>query len=253
MSTHVRVRHSLPALFALALPLAHAGPPTTAQTRAELVRLSQQLMDALPAGDAGVWRRILADDALIVDEFGRRQDKAGIVKDIHAFPPGISGSIEIRDAQLRLHGDTAVLLGEDYEQETVFGQKLVVRYRFANTFVRRDGAWKLLAAMDVTLPTPPPSLTVADLPVADYPGVYRYGPGRAFTVALDAGRLSYTTRDGGKRTPLDAVARDVFMDGGEERNLLIFRRDEAGRVRELIERRKFNDLHLTREEPGAAH
>ena len=37
---------------------------------AELVRLTQELMDAIPAGNADVWRRILTDDAMLVDEFG---------------------------------------------------------------------------------------------------------------------------------------------------------------------------------------
>jgi len=39
----------------------------------------------------------------------------------------------------------------------------------------------------------------------------------------------------------------VFMGSDDERNLLIFRRDAGGKVVELIERRKFNDLHLRRE------
>jgi hypothetical protein len=37
------------------------------------------------------------------------------------------------------------------------------------------------------------------------------------------------------------------MGGDDEKNLLIFRRDASGRVVELIERRKFNDLRLKRE------
>ena len=38
------------------------------------------------------------------------------------------------------------------------------------------------------------------------------------------------------------------MTGGDERNVAIFRRDASGRVVELIERRKFNDLHLKRDD-----
>jgi hypothetical protein len=38
------------------------------------------------------------------------------------------------------------------------------------------------------------------------------------------------------------------MSGGDERNLVIFRRDASGHVDELIERRKFNDLHMKRDE-----
>ena len=218
-----------------------------AATRAELVRLTQELMDAIPLGKAEVWQRVLAEDALIVDEFGRRQGKAEAVAGIHAFPQGFSGSIEIRTPELRLAGDTAVLDGEMYERESVFDQRLVVRYVFSNTFVRRNGAWKLLAATDVTLPTPPPKLDVAGLPLAGYAGVYRYGPGRAYTLARDGDALYYTRKPGGAHTGLQAIARDVFMDEGDEKNLLVFRRDASGHVVELIERRKFNDLHLRRE------
>lgn len=235
------------ALSLLVLPVAAIERPDPAP----FVHLTQALMDAIPLGKAEVWQRILADDAIVIDEFGRRQDKAEAVRSIHAFPPGFSGSIEIRDPELRIHGDTAVLSGEFFERESVFDQKLLVRYIFSNTFVRRDGDWKLLASIDVTLPTVPPALDVRDLHVDDYPGTYRYGPERAFTVAVDAGKLFYTTKAGGRRIALDAVAKDVFMDGGDEKNLLVFRRDGSGHVRELIQRRKFNDLHLARVEPAS--
>jgi hypothetical protein len=239
----------LAAGLALAPSFAATAADADARVRDELVRLTQSLMDAIPAGKADVWRRTLADDALVIDEFGRRQDKQAIVDGIHPFPQGLSGSIEIREPTLRLHGDTAVLGGEMFEREDVFGQSLVVRYIFSNTFVRRDGAWKLLAAIDVTLPTAPPALAVDGLVPRDYVGRYGYGPRRAYEVALDDGRLYFTTRAGGTRTPLEAVAKDVFMDGGDERNLIVFRRDAAGVVSELIERRKFNDLRMKRESP----
>jgi len=99
----------------------------------------------------------------------------------------------------------------------------------------------------VTVPTQPPLLTVADLHFGDYTGVYRWGPDRAHTVSILGIRLVYTTRAGGAPTLLDPIARDVFMDAGDERNLYIFRRGADGRVTELLERRKFNDLRMTRE------
>jgi len=242
----VNALHRLASTLLLLL-LATGASASSQPTRDELVKLTQALMDAIPPGKADVWQRTLADDAIIIDEFGRRQDKKEAVEAIHPMPQGFSGSIEIRDPQLRAVGDTAVLSGEMYERESVFDQHLVVRYIFSNTFVRRDGRWQLLAAMDVTLPTRPPPLAVGDLRLADYPGSYRYGPGRAYAVAVDGEHLSYTTRAGGKVTPLDAVAKDVFMDGGDERNLIVFRRDANGAVDALIERRKFNDLRMVRE------
>jgi hypothetical protein len=243
-----RLRCAIVSLL-VAAASAHSAPAQ--QTRADLVKLTQALMDAIPLGKADVWQRVLADDAVLIDEFGRREDKKEAVAGIHAFPSGFSGSIEIRDAQLRMAGDAAVLNGEMYERERVFGQNLVVRYMFSNTFVRRHDTWQLLAATDVTLPTPPPALSVRDLRLGDYPGAYRYGPGRAFDVGSENGHLFYTTKAGGQRTALEAVAKDVFMDDGDEKNLLIFRRDAQGRVDELIERRKFNDLHMSRVEPDA--
>jgi Domain of unknown function (DUF4440) len=243
------LRFAIPAFaftsLVAALP-AQAG--NDADVQAQLVTLTQALMDALVPGDADVWRRILADDAIIVDEFGRIQNKADAVASIHKFPEGLSGSIEIRAPKSSVHGDTAVLQGEMYERETVFGQQLVVRYIFSNTFVRERGAWKLIAATDVTLPTEPPPLTVADLTISDYPGSYSFGPGRAFSVAIAEGKLYYTTKAGGTHTALDPIAKDVFMSGGDERNLVIFRRNASGHVDELIERRKFNDLHMKRDD-----
>lgn len=230
----------------LALTPAPAAEASAA-TQEQIVAITQQLMDALVPGKAEVWQRLLADDAMVTDEFGRRQTKKTAVEGIKPLPAGFSGKIEIRDPHVHVYGDTAVLDAEEYETETVFGQRLVVRYLAMNTYVRRGGAWKVVAMMDVTLPTPPPALAVRDLKLEDYPGTYRYGPDRAWVFALEDGKLVYRTKAGRAPVSVDAIAMDVFMGGDDERNILVFRRDDAGRIVELIERRKFNDLRLKRE------
>jgi hypothetical protein len=235
----------VPVLFVSPACADEAPPPL----RQEIVALTQELMDALVPGKTQVWQRILADDVLITDEFGRRQTKKEAVDSVHPFPAGISGSIEIRDPHVRVYGDTAVIDCEQYETETFFGQKFVVRYLATATYVRRKGAWKLVAFQDLTLPTPPPTLPVRDLRLADYPGTYRYTAERAFSVDLAGDRLMLRTRAGAPAHALDAVAKDVFMGSDDERNLLIFRRDDAGKINGLIERRKFNDLQMTRDAP----
>lgn len=209
--------------------------------------MTQELMDALVPGKADVWQRYLADDAMVTDEFGRRQTKKEAVESMHPLPEGFSGSIELRDARVHVYGDTAVLDCEEYETETVFGQKLVVRYLTMNTYVRRDGAWKVVAMQDVTLPTPPPKLDVRGLTLSDYAGTYRYAPDRAWIVDVADGKLQWRTKAGRPANALDPIAKDVFMGGDDEKNLMIFRRDDKGRVVELIEQRKFNDLHLKRD------
>ena len=231
--------------------LAVVGPALAdeapAPVQKEIVAITQELMDALVPGKADVWQRLLLADAMITDEFGRRQTKQEIVDGIHPFPQGLSGSIEIRDPHVHVYGDAAVLDCEEYEQETVFGQKFVVRYIAMNTYVRRDGQWKVAAMLDVTLPTPPPALSVHGLRLDDYAGTYRYGPERAWVFAVENGKLVYRTKAGRPAIAVAAMARDVFMGGDDEKNILIFQRDEAGKIVELIERRKFNDLHLQRD------
>jgi hypothetical protein len=99
------------------------------------------------------------------------------------------------------------------------------------------------------LPTEPPKLAVADLPLGDYEGNYRYAPERTWKVSSVQGELRMTTRPGAKPNLLQPIARDVFMGSDDERNLFIFRRGADGKVNALIERRKFNDLRLDRVPP----
>ena len=212
----------------------------------ELLRITQSLVDALPTGNKDAWEKALVDDAVIIDEFGRIAHKADTVASIHAFPKGLSGSIELRDPHVQQYGDTAILQVEEYERETVFGQPLVVRYQSLLTFVKQAGAWKLAGYEDVTLPTEPPKLAVAGVAPGDYEGSYRYAPERTWKVSSEQGELRIVTRPGAQPNTLQPIGKDVFMGSDDERNLFIFRRGADGKVNALIERRKFNDLRLER-------
>lgn len=248
---HMRSLGLLLALAALGSAWSARAAEASKAVRDELLQITQALDDAIPKGDKAVWQNALTDDAFIVDEFGRIAHKADTVASIRPFPTGFSGSIELRDAHAQQYGDTAILQVEEYERETVFGQNFVVRYEGLLTFVNQAGAWKLAGYEDVTLPTAPPKLAVADVARGDYVGTYRYAPKRAWTVSDNNGVLSYVTKPGGPANVLEPIAKDVFMGSDDERNLLIFRRDAQGKVNAIIERRKFNDLSLARDTASA--
>jgi hypothetical protein len=238
---------SLLAIVASAMaPALHADEAPVA-LRDELVQINQKLMDALPTGEKAAWEHSVTDDAVIIDEFGRVAGKADTIASLHAFPAGITGSIEMRDPHAWQHGDSALLSVEEYERETYFGQSFVVRYRALVTFVKQSGEWKMAGSEDVTIPTEPPKLNVAGLVLGDYVGTYRYAPGRAWTISIDHGVLGFRTKAGGAVNALQPVAKDVFMGSDDERNLLVFQRDANGKITALIERRKFNDLRLNKE------
>ncbi|WP_168170837.1 nuclear transport factor 2 family protein [Rhodanobacter sp. C01] len=245
MRTHWLVS-ALACLTALQVPTLDAAEAPTV-LRDQLVAITQAWVDAIPLGKQDVWQRTLADDAVLIDEFGRIQHKKDAVASLQPFPAGFSGSIELRDPHVQQYGDTALLRVEEYERESIFNQKFVVRYQSLLTFIRQAGTWKLAGYADVTIPTPPPKLTVGGLALDDYTGSYRYGPDRAWSVSVKDGVLGYVTKAGRPFNRIEPIARDVFMGTDDERNLLIFRRDAAGHVTELVERRKFNDLHLARE------
>jgi len=239
----------LPVLLTVGAFPGEAGVPPT-ESAPRIIALAQELMDAIVSGDGRVWERILHQDATVVDEFGRRQNKAEAIQALSPLPAGFSASIDVRRPRVHLQGATAMIEFEAYEREKVFDQQLVVRYHFMATFLREDQTWKLFAMQNLTLPDDPPTLPVRDLRLDDYPGTYRYGPGRAFTIRRKGSRLFFATRPGGPEWPLNPVAMDVFFDMGEEKNLLIFQRDGSGKVCRLVQRRKFNDLAMTRLEAG---
>lgn len=242
------VAASFVAFATLIAPLAALRATTAPHAlRDELVSLTQAWVDAIPTGRKDVWRRSLADDAVLIDEFGRVQDKREAIAALSPFPTEISGSIELRRPQLRVFGDTALLQVEEYEREAFFGQHFVVRYQALLTFVKRDRRWRVAGYEDVTIPTAPPRLQVAGLQPQDYVGSYRFAPAHAWTFSVRNHVLGYVTGPGRPFKAVDPIARDVFMGTDDERNLLIFRRDAAGHVTALIERRKFNDLELKRD------
>jgi hypothetical protein len=239
-----------PALCALSLltlcTTASAADAPTSLTR-ELLASTQARVDAIPKGDKITWQRLLADDAVLIDEFGRVTNKADTIASLHPFPEGFSGSIELRDPHVIQHENTALLQVEEYEQESAFGQKLTVRYKALLTYVKQGSDWKVVGYADVTLPTEPPRLAVKNVHNDDYTGTYRYAPTRAWTVVNTDGELSYSTRAGGTANVLQPLGGDIFMGSDDERNLLLFRRGADGKVNEVIERRKFNDLTLLRD------
>src|SRR5262245_39861734 len=96
----------------LSFGVAAAGCGTSRQpgiTHDELVRRTQEIMDAVAPGNAEPWKKYFAEDGMYFDEKGRFMDKAGLLKDVSPLPNGYSGTIKVVSPKSRILSDTAVL------------------------------------------------------------------------------------------------------------------------------------------------
>ena len=217
---------------------AAAASPAVA---AELKRATQELMDAVAPGNWAVWEKHLDDSVLFTAEDGRTLGKEQLREEFKPLPPGYSGSIRLESAEVRQYGDTAVVSHEELEHEDVFGQKLVSRYRVTDTWIRRDGRWRLVASQAHVRLQDPAAVRVDPKVLDGYVGRYDLSPSVAFTVTREGDRL-FGQRTGRARQSLLAETETVFFTPGAPRTRRIFERDATGRVVRMVDRRDGRDL-----------
>lgn len=209
-------------------------------TQEELVHNTQELMDAVTAGNQAPFKKYYADDVLFSDEKGRNMDKAALVKDITPLPAGYSGTIKVVKPQSRIVGDTAILSYDLDETETVFGQKMTARYHEIDTWMQRGGKWQIIATQVHRYYEDPAQGKADTSKFPNYIGTYQLSPERTLTISAENGHL-YEQRKGRERQELIPEASDIFFIKGVEGRTL-FGTDDEGKVVSLIDRRNNEDI-----------
>jgi hypothetical protein len=231
-------------LLAAAVFAAPSGPPasTPASETDEQVlkRLVRERLAAVARGDWSVWDRQLSERVVYAAEDGRVYTKSELKEDFRPLPPGYSGTLEPASFVVHVHGDAAVVSHEDLEHEVIHGQKLTVRYRTTDTFVRTQGTWLLVASQVLALADDPPALVVPAAVLEQYAGRYQLAPEVIATVSLEGDRLTYE-RSGRPRIELLPELDGVFFVRGQ-RGRKIFARDAQGRVDRILDRRDGHDV-----------
>jgi hypothetical protein len=167
--------------------------------REELVRRTQELYDAIVPGNKAPWQKYFADDCIFSDEKGRVLDKSKLIADITPVPAGYSGTIKIDNVQSRIINDTAVLSYDANEAETIFGQNLKARYHVTDTWLRRNGEWKIVASQAHRYYEDPAVGKADPKKFVDFTGTYELAPGQTRTVTAEANRL-FVERKGKRRS-----------------------------------------------------
>lgn len=238
MRLEIRIRGLLIAGAVLAATTAFSAP--RAITKTELVRRTQELMDAVAPGNPAPFRKYFADDCLMFDEKGRSMDKAKLVADVQPLPKGYSGSIRVKNAASRIHGDTAILSYDMDETETIFGQVLTARYHSTDTWMYRKGRWQIIASQVLRYYEDPAAGKSDPQRLADLAGTYELAPGVTMAVTVEDGRL-YAQRTGRAREELVPEGGEIFFRRGVEGRRL-FHVGENGKVDALIDRRNNEDV-----------
>ena len=208
-------------------------------TEQDLVRRTQELYDSVVSGNQEPWKKYFADDCTFSDEKGRTFDKTKLVADITPLPKGYSGTIKIESVISRIIGDTAVLSYEANETETIFGQELHARYHITDTWLRRDGEWKIIASQAHRYYEDPAIGKADEKRFPGYVGVYELAPSQTRTVTAENGKL-FVERNG-KKEELLPESSDLFFRKGVEGRIL-FHSGENGKVDRLIDRRNNEDV-----------
>jgi hypothetical protein len=215
-------------------------------TQDELVRRTQELLDAVVPGNQEPWTKYYADDCLFADEKGRQMDKPKLIADITPIPKGYSGTIKVAHPVSRIVGDTAILSYDSDETEIVFGQHLTARYHGTDTWLRRNGVWQIVAAQTMRY-YEDPAIGHADVArFPDFSGTYELAEGQTRKVTTE-GESLFVERNG-KREQLFPEATDIFFRKGVEGRIL-FRTGSDGKVDALIDRRNNEDVTWPKKAP----
>ncbi len=221
-------------------------PPTAgsrAADQAEIKRIAQELFDAVAPGDATVWTRHTDDSFVLTDEEGNVYDKRAFLAALRPLPTGYSGSLRVTEPVVRFFGDAAVLTHLALEEEMVFGQKLEARFRSTDTYVRRDGRWRLAASQIMVIPAPRHAGAVPPAAALDaYVGAYQLDPSVSYEVARRGEQLFGQRTGRAAEELLPALCADTFFRRGTWRGEKVFTRNGAGRVTHMIDRRDNRDL-----------
>ena len=110
-----------------------------------LIKIQHDWAEARMKGDSSYTRRLEAENCTVVWPDGsivnKREDLKSMAGDI------IFTEFKINNLQVRLYGDTGIVVGEgtikaQQEKQNLLGGKFV----WTDTFIKQDGAWKVVAS-----------------------------------------------------------------------------------------------------------
>jgi hypothetical protein len=206
-----------------------------------LQRQTQELLDAIAAGDRGPWTRYLHEDVVYAAEDGSVKTKRALLDEIRPFPKELWGKLRITRFRTSRHGTTAITNYVGEEDEGYFGQIIHARYLSTDTWIETAVGWKLVASQVLALRDDPPAVRLPTAELNQYVGVYSLTENITYTIRRERDELT-GTRTGRKAEPLKIELKDCLFVPGQPRLRKVFQRNAEGRVVGFVERRESWDI-----------
>ena len=149
----------------------------TAAIETELKRIENDWPRVVREKDVANIRRVEADDGMFVTPDGNVSTKEQDIKDVESG--ALTGDWQVLDLKVNvLDADAATVLGHTrvtngkYRMPNGTTIDISGEYRFVDTFVRRNGEWKLVAAAGARIASPSPTASpTATVRVSPTPAV----------------------------------------------------------------------------------
>ena len=225
----------------LPLVFGQTNSGTTAQNNSvehEIIRLERERLKAFAQADKAAFERLVTDDLTITHGYGEVLTKAQEMSVMRpSTPERPLPALSIEDPKVRVYGDAAVMTGSLVETNRDGRRELVLR--FTNTYVKQKEQWRMVAGQLTTL-SRERAIAKVDPKIYDaYVGQYRNPRGRILTVMRDGDRLVIEV--GGQKLEIFPESETQFFFK-EDDVLLVFVKDEQGRVVRLVNRRPNGDV-----------
>ena len=115
-----------------------------------LLQLEDGWASAVVRRDSATFERLLAD-GFVYTENDRLETRVEVLHDVVAGPDTITAAHN-EDMQVHCFGTTAVVTGWLVLEGHGAGGTFLRRYRFTDTWMRRNGRWRIVAAEDYLAP-----------------------------------------------------------------------------------------------------
>ena len=109
-----------------------------------LMKMEQEMADAIVKGDTSVWDKYSADNSVFTDPGGMMMNKA---QSMAMFKSGDLKleSIKMDNMKVQMFGNTAVVTYTSTDKGTWKGRDISGEYRWTDVFTKAGGKWKLIA------------------------------------------------------------------------------------------------------------